>query len=74
MAKPYQRQNSHLQPEKTGMPAGDLPNPPTADADKVVHGEHTRGGLWIALIIWAFVFGFLFIYLLIDLAISFFLR
>ena len=76
MAKSSQRQSIHVQPGKDNpvenppvvagpLPSGEVP---------VVKSENARGRLWVALLIWAFVFGILFIYLLIDLVISFFMR
>ena len=71
MAKSSHRPNTHVQPEKPGVPESAPRAEPKEDSEPVVSSENARGGLWIALLIWAFVFGFLFIWLLIDLVISF---
>ena len=74
MAKPSQRQSTHVQPGKDNP----VENPPVVAGPSgevpIVKSENARGRLWVALLIWAFVFGILFIYLLIDLVISFFMR
>jgi len=76
MAKPSPRHTSHVQPDRGEAADSALPlvAPAPSDAKPIIRSENTRGRLWMALLIWAFVFGFLFIYLLIDLAISFFVR
>jgi hypothetical protein len=76
MAKPSQRQSTHVQPGKDNP----VDNPPALAAPEspevapVVRRENARGRLWLALLLWAFVFGLLFIWLLIDLVVSLFLR
>ena len=76
MAKPSQRQSTHVQPGKDNpvenppVVAGPLPS----EEVPIVNTENARGRLWVVLLIWAFVFGFLFALLLIDLAFSFFVR
>ena len=76
MAKPSQRQSTHVQPGKDNPvdnpPVVAAPLPP--DEVQVVKSENARGRLWVALLIWAFVFGILFMWLLIDLVFSFFVR
>lgn len=75
MTKPSQRHASHVQPEKP--PAADK-TVPTTDAPTEplpsIQTDKARGRLWLALVIWTFVFGFLFVYLLIDLVLSLFRR
>jgi hypothetical protein len=73
MTKPSQRHGSHVQPERKD--AVDKPAPTLAapgETTPPVQNDKARGGLWFALVIWTFVFGFLFVYLLIDLIISLF--
>lgn len=76
MAKQSQRQSTHVQPGKDNPvenpPVVAAPEPP--EAGPIVRSENARGRLWAVLLIWAFVFGLFFIWMLIDLAVSIFLR
>jgi hypothetical protein len=75
MAKSSRRDGSRVQPDKAEVPDHAPPDDhASSDSEPVVRSEDARGRLWLALVIWAFVFGFLFIYVLIDLVISFFFR
>jgi hypothetical protein len=76
MTKPSQRHSSHVQPDKAEAADKMLPDvtPAPPGATPIVRSENARGRLWLALHIWTFVFGFLFVYLLIDLVVSFFRR
>jgi hypothetical protein len=73
MTKPSQRHASHVQPEKPEAVDKSLPTPaaPTEPVPSI-QTEKARGRLWLALVVWTFVFGFLFVYLLIDLVFSLF--
>jgi hypothetical protein len=73
MTKPSQRHASHVQAEKKD--AVEQPVPPSpAPAGTTPSTQSYQGpsGGWFALVIWTFVFGFLFVYLLIDLVVSLF--
>jgi hypothetical protein len=76
MTKPSQRHSSHVQAEKAPAAEKGLPADPKTPAEPTpsIQSDKARGGLWLALVIWAFVFGFLFVYLLYDLVFSFFFR
>jgi hypothetical protein len=75
MAKSSRHDGSHVQAGKADLrEPTPSDNPPVSDAGPIVRSDLARGRLWLALVIWAFVFGFLFIYLLIDLVINFFFR
>jgi len=75
MTKPSQRHAGHVQaakpeaenkaPSSTNSPGEPVPS---------IQSERARSRLWIALVVWTFVFGFLFVYLLIDLVLSLFRR
>ena len=75
MSKPSQRHASHVQPAKTeAAKLASVPEPLPDDAP-IVHGETARGGgFWIAMVVWTFFFGFLFLYMLFDLIYSMFRR
>jgi len=67
------RHSSHVQPEKPEavdktIPASVAPTEPPPS----IQTDTARGRLWLALVVWTFVFGFLFVYLLIDLVLSLF--
>jgi len=76
MTKPSQRHSSHVQAEKAPAVEKALPADANAPAEPTpsIQSAKARGGLWLALVIWAFVFGFLSVYLLYDLIFSFFFR
>jgi hypothetical protein len=72
MTKPSQRHSSHVQPDKPETADKTLPTAAAPDPVPSIQTEKTRGRLWLALVVWTFVFGFLFVYLLIDLVLSLF--
>lgn len=74
MTKPSQRHSSHVQPEKAPVAENALPLAAPTEPPPSIQSDKARGGLWLALVIWTFVFGFLFVYLLLDLVFSFFRR
>jgi hypothetical protein len=76
MAKPSQRHSSHVQAEGVEAHENVLPDVAAAppESKPLMQSSQARGGLWLALVLWTFVFGFLFVYLLLDLVFSFFRR
>ena len=72
MTKPSQRHSSHVQQDKPDTAEKSLPTTAAPDPPPSIQAEKARGRLWLALVVWTFVFGFLFVYLLIDLVLSLF--
>jgi hypothetical protein len=75
MTKPSHKHTGHVQaqkPESAEKPSSAVEPSPVAPTPPT--NEKARGGLWLALMIWAFAFGLFFVWLLLDLLFSFFRR